>query len=32
MTCAPLIDMGYVEMKDDAPIVTGVGLEEIESD
>jgi hypothetical protein len=26
-----LIDMGYVEMKDDAPIVTGAGLEEIES-
>jgi hypothetical protein len=25
-----LIDMGYVEMKDDAPIVTGAGLEEVE--
>jgi hypothetical protein len=24
-----LIDMGYVEMKGDAPIVTGAGLEEI---
>ena len=24
-----LIDIGYVEMKDDAPIVTGAGLEEI---
>jgi hypothetical protein len=26
-----LIDMGYLEMKDDVPIVTGAGLEEIES-
>jgi hypothetical protein len=26
-----LIDMGYVEMKDDVPIVTDAGLEEIEN-
>ena len=25
-----LIDMGYVEMKDDQPVVTNAGLEEIE--